>query len=135
MAEAVSYLMEAILFVVTLVCTLVIAMNLLAIELIDAITTETMNAVLNTFFELLFMFMFCSLSEYMTSDLLEIDDIFYNSAWYRLPVKKQRLVVQPIERAQRVFRLKGLGLFDCSLAVFATVKLLFFCLFSGFSLN
>lgn len=127
--------MGVIVFTMTIICTLVVAMNLFAIELIDAVTTETMNAVLNTFFVLLLVFMYCSLSEYMTSDLSEIGDIFYNSVWYRLPVKEQCLMLQPIERAQRVFRLKGLGLFDCSLDVFTTVKILVLSIFSSYFIH
>lgn len=60
-----------------------------------------------------------------TTDLLEIGDIFYNSAWYRLPIKEQRLLALPIQRSQREFRLSGLGFLDCSLAVYSSVKLLF----------
>lgn len=127
--------MGVIVFTMTIICTLVVAMNLFAIELIDAVTTETMNAVLNTFFVLLLVFMYCSLSEYMTSDLSEIGDIFYNSVWYRLPVKEQCLMLQPIERAQSVFRLKGLGLFDCSLDVFTTVKILVLSIFSSYFIH
>lgn len=65
--------------------------------------------------------MFCHLSEWITSDFSEIGEIFYNSEWYELQVREQRLLTLPIGRAQRVFRLKGLGLFDCSLVVFLMV--------------
>lgn len=114
--------MELISFSMILACTLVIALNLLAIELNYAISIEMLNVFINFSLMLISTFMYCYLSECLTSDLLDIGDIFYNSAWYQLAVKEQRLSMLPIERAQRVFRLRGLGLFDCSLTVFSTVK-------------
>lgn len=113
--------MEMILFQITLTCTIAIALNLFVIELNDLFSIETTIAMVNIVVVTLPMAIYCYLSEWITSDLLEVGDIFYNSKWYRLPFEEQRLVALPIERAQRVFRLRGLGLFDCSLAVFYSV--------------
>lgn len=123
MAEAAGNLLEVILFMMMVTSTLIFALNLFALELIDAVCTETLNALLDIVFILALLFTYCYLSECMTSDLLEIGDIFYNSEWYRLRVKEQKLMAFPIQRAQSVFRLKGLGLLDCSLAVFSSVKI------------
>lgn len=63
------------------------------------------------------------ISERITTDLLAIDTIFYDSSWYRLPAKQQRHMVLPIQRAQRKIRLSSLGLIDCSLPIFAAVNI------------
>lgn len=116
--------MEMILFTLALTCTIVIALNLFVVELNGMLSMETLAAFIDLSGTLILMIIFCYLSECVTSDLLEIGENFYNSPWYRLPLKEQRLLVLSITRAQRVFRLKGLGLFDCSLAVFSSVKIL-----------
>lgn len=121
LADSLYHLMELISFTTILTCTLIIALNLFAIDLTDTISIEAMNAFLNLLLVLLLTFMYCYLSECLTSDLLEIGDIFYNSEWYQLDVKNQRVLTLPIGRAQRVFRLRGVGLFDCSLSVFSKV--------------
>lgn len=114
-------IMKVITFTVMLTCTLVIAFNLFVAE-VSGVGIETLFAFTDSLFMILITFMYCYLSEWVTSDLLEIGDLFYNSAWYRLPVKQQRLLTLPIGRAQREFRLSGLGLFDCSLALFSSVE-------------
>lgn len=116
--------MEIILFYLTLDCTIVIAFNLYVLEVTDAIDAETMAVFIDVFDTVLITFFYFYLSEWITADLLAIGDHFYDSPWYLLPVKQQRLLMLPICRAQRVFRFKGLGLFDCSLEVFSMVCLI-----------
>lgn len=122
LAKAVDHIMEIILFTMTLTCTTIIALNLFAVELNGLLSMATLTAFCDLLGMLLLLIMFCYLSECITSDLLEIGDIFYNSPWYQLRVEQQRLLALPIRRAQRVFRLKGLGLIDCSLVVFSSVR-------------
>lgn len=117
--------MEMILFTMALVCTIVIALNLFIVELNGLFSMETLVAFIDTTAVIMLMLIYSYLSECLTTDLLEISDIFYNSEWYQLPANKQRFLVLPIGRAQRVFRLRGLGLFDCSLAVFGSVNIIF----------
>lgn len=112
-----------ILFQIILTCTIVIALSLFVLELNDFLSIETLIALINLICVLMPMVIYCYLSEWVTSDLMEIGEIFYNSNWHRLPNKEQRLVALSIGQAQRVFRLRGLGLIDCSLAVFSSVKL------------
>lgn len=114
--------MEMILFTMALSYTIVIALCLFAVELNELISIETLVAFINLIVVLVIMFIYCYLSEWVTSDLLEIGEIFYNSPWYELAVKEQQLLTLPIQRAHRVFRLKGLGLFECSLFVFSSVR-------------
>lgn len=113
--------MEFILFNMTFTCIVDITFDLFVIDSSDELNMEAIIAFINLVLILGLAFAYFFLSEWITSDLLEIGDLFYNSPWYRLPSRKQSLLTLPIQRAQRVMRFKGLGLFNCSLAVFASV--------------
>lgn len=114
--------MDSIIFTMALTVTVGTASELFAIELNEAFSFEAVNAMAYIAFVLALMYAYCSASERVTSYLLDVGEMFYNSAWYQLPVKQQKLLVLPIQRAEREFRLSGLGLFDCSLAVFSSVS-------------
>lgn len=103
------------------VCTVSIAFNLFVFESNDKFNMEMVTASVDLSFMLGLTFVYFYFSERITADLSEVGEIFYNSPWYQLPVKQQKLMTLPIQRAQRVFRLQCLGLCDCSLAVFASV--------------
>lgn len=62
------------------------------------------------------------MSEMVTGALEDIGDLFYDVAWYRLPPKQQIRVGLSIQRAQKNFRMTGLGLVECSLRVYATAS-------------
>lgn len=72
-------------------------------------------------------FILCLLSENLTADLHGIGNNYYSCAWYRLTAKQQQLFVLPIQRSQKEFRMTGLGLVDCSLRVFSSVRLKCLC--------
>lgn len=114
--------MEVILFNITLTCTIVIAFNLLVVELNDSLSFEMFIAFVDLGVVLTLTAVYYFHSEWITADLWEISDNFYNSPWSLLLVKHQKLLVLPIQRGQREFRLKGLGLFNCSLPVFVMVS-------------
>lgn len=71
-------------------------------------------------------FIFCLLSEQITSSLSEIANIFYDSSWYRAPMRYQKLFPLVIARSQQAFHLRGLGIISCSLETFARVIFIFF---------
>lgn len=107
----------------TLSTTICIAFDLFAVELSDTLSLETVTAVTNLCVVLAIAFAYCYLSDWITADLLEIGNVFYSSPWYRLlSVKQQQLLVLPIQRANRLVRLRSLGLIDCSGAVFLSVN-------------
>lgn len=115
--------MTMILFAMTVSCTTGIALDLLAIEMNNYFGFGIMTTIIDLLLMLGIMFTYSCLSELISSDLIEIGDFFYNFAWYQLlPVEKQKLLVLPIQRAQREVRLSGLGLCDCSLEVFSKVS-------------
>lgn len=125
-AQAVGSIMALILFTMTLICTLVIALDLFAFELFSAFSIELMTNLLDLAIMLFLLLAYCFLSECVTLDLLKIGKIFYESAWYRLPVRQQKLLILPLSRGQRTIRLRCLGLFDCSLVVFCSVRIFIF---------
>lgn len=114
--------MEVILFNMSLSSTICVSFNLYAVEISDTLSLEVIVASFDLAITLALLFAYCYLSDWMTADLLEIGDVFYNSSWYRQQTKQQRLLVLPIQRANRLVRLKSLGLFDCSTAVFLSVQ-------------
>lgn len=121
-ADSLYDMMDLIIFNITFTCTAVIAFNLLVVELNESINFEMLVAFADLVVVLLITALYFFHSEWITSDLYEIGDNFYNSPWYILPIRHQRLLVLPIQRAGREFRLKGLGIFECSLVLFLAVN-------------
>lgn len=75
-----------------------------------------------SFVTLVSAFIYCHLSEGMTTKINDIDLIFYNVAWYELAISRQKSFIFIIRRTQNEFQLTGLGLVDCSLRVFTAVS-------------
>lgn len=120
-AESLRDSMAVILFNITFTCVIAIACNLFVLEMNGKINMEIIVALIDLGVVIGLTFAYFFLSEWITTDLFAIDEIFYNSPWFRLSTDQQKLLVLPIMRADREFRLTGLGIFECSLAVFATV--------------
>lgn len=71
---------------------------------------------------LLMLSVLCHHSENLTTKSYEIGNItFLDLQWYNLSVSQQKLLVLPIARAQKTYRLEGFGIFDCSLEMFLKV--------------
>lgn len=114
--------MSMVLFITILTCATNIAFDLYVIDLHDSFNFNLAIAVANMCIITGITFVYCFLSERITTELLAIAEVFYYSAWYQLPVKQQRIVMLPIARSQREFRLTCLGFIDCSLPVFSSVN-------------
>lgn len=113
---------EPIIFLIAFTCTAVLTFNLYVFEMTHSITLEIIVAFQDTLLTVGVTFGYFYLSELITAHLLEIDAIFFYAPWYRqLSAKQQRLLTLPIQRAQHVFRLKGLGFVEASLMVFSSV--------------
>lgn len=115
-------LMELILFNTIFVCVVVIACNLYVIDSNNTLSYEIIVALIDASSLVGLSFLYFYFSERITTNLSEIDYVFYQSEWYRLTPKQQVRLVVPMQRAQREFRLNGLGVFDCSLPVFLSVR-------------
>lgn len=120
-AESLCDMMGPIFFNVALTCIIVIACSLFVIESNDSLSFEIIVALLDMFSLVGLIFAYFYLSERITTNLMDIGNIFYHSAWDRLSIRQQGLLILPLQRAQREFRLRSVGLFDCSLPVFSSV--------------
>lgn len=114
-------IMDAVLFYMLLACSVTVAFNLAALDRTNSFSVELMTTLYNLFCVVAMTFVYCYLSEKVTSNLSGIGDAFYEAIWYEWPIRQQRNVVMPIQRAKKLFRLKSMGLIDCSLSVFSSV--------------
>lgn len=121
-AEHVSDVMSPILFFLLLSYAIIIAVFLLNFEAIDEFTLTIYGMVSAFIFFLAQLLIYSRLSENITEDLFATGDLFYESPWYQLPPKLQKLYILPIQRSQKVFRLKGLKIIECSMGVCASVS-------------
>lgn len=132
LATVANTIMSVPLFANLLTGATVIAFNLLLLEVSDHIDLSIATSIFNMGEIVIVTIIFCLISELITTGLLTIGDAFYESAWYRLPHRQQKLVGLAVQRGQRVFYLKGLGLIYCSLYAFFQVN---FKLSGNFSEN
>lgn len=69
------------------------------------------------------LFILCHFSEKFTDRSYDVGDVIYSDLlWYKLSIRQQKLLILPIQRAQKLFRLRGYGIFDCSLELFLKVN-------------
>lgn len=115
--------MNGILFHQLITCAIMEALCLTSLEA-DGIFSPDNSVILYIFSGMMMMtYVFCYLSETITRNLHDVGRVFYESAWFLLPVRQQLIFHNVIERSQITFHLKGLGLIDCSLAVFWAVSI------------
>lgn len=114
--------MDVPLFANLLTCATVIAFNLLLLEVSDHVDLSIAASLYDMGTVVAMTIIFCLLSELITAALLRIGDAFYESMWYRLPPRQQKLLGLPIQRSQRVFYFEGLGLIYSSLYTFVRVN-------------
>lgn len=122
MAHVLSEIMDRVLFNMLLACSAIVAFNLVALDANKAINLETIMAFYNLILVLGITFVYCKLSQEVTEILLSIGDSFYASVWYEWPVQHQRILGFPIQRSARLFCLKSMGLIECSLDTFSSVR-------------
>lgn len=113
------------LFFQLLVCAASLALCMVGIEKSGLSSTNFFLAMAGVVTTVTSTYIYCFLSENVASDLSAIGSIFYDCEWYRLPVKQQKLFGVAIQRAQKSFRMTGLGLVECSLRVFTSVSTCF----------
>lgn len=125
-AAVISDVISTILFLLLLSYAITLAAFLVGLELVESYGIACFGMVTAVINLLTQMVVYCAFSENMTNDLFDTADIFYESPWYELPLHLQKLYFFPILRLHRVFRLSGLGVIECSLRVFASVRFFFF---------
>lgn len=57
----------------------------------------------------------------LTTNAMHIGDLTYGISWYQLPRDEQFVVQSIIQRSQKLFELKGLGVIVCSLETYLRV--------------
>lgn len=129
--------MSVSLFLLLLVCAVLLAIYMVGTVGMTASLTDLtfMLSVMCTLLTALSTYVFCFFSENVTNDLHSIGDAFYQANWYAHPAKQQKLYMLSIQRAQREFRMTGLGVVDCSLQVYSSVRWHFENLFRTFRMN
>lgn len=118
-------IMQSILFYQLALCVLFSAFSLFAFDQSFSSHGINYNTVLSLTILLCALnptFFYCYFADGLTADLLEVGDIFFESMWYELPKQEQKLLISPIQCAQRIFRMKGYGIVDCSLEMFTKVN-------------
>lgn len=113
------------LFFQLLVCAASLAVCMVGMEKSELFSMSFFLALAGLSTAISSTYIYCFLSENVTNELSAIGGIFYDCEWYRLPVKQQKLFGVAIQRAQKPFRMTGLGLVECSLRVFTSVSVRF----------
>lgn len=76
--------------------------------------------------ELIFLsiinYVLCYIVTISSSNTMSIGYLIYGLYWYQLPRGEQFIVQMIIQRTQKPFELKGLGVVACSLETYMTVK-------------
>lgn len=83
-------------------------------------------------YELLLLFALFFAGNKLHSDLMELHDMIYQSAWYTQSSRVQRLLLLMMIRAQRDFYIGAFGLMKCDLQNFVGVER-FSCCASAYS--
>lgn len=110
-----------VIFLHLVCCASFIGFNFLLLEVSDKIDLQVLSSLYVMLSDIAMNFVFCLLSENITSDLLKIGDIVYESRWYRLRTRQQALITLILARSQELFRLRALGIIPCSLDTFSRV--------------
>lgn len=121
LADLLEHLMSVGLFFQLLVCATSLAVYMVGIETNGVRSMNTCISIIGVLITMSSTYVYCLISENVTTDLEMVGDSFYESSWYRLPVQQQRLFGLPIQRSQKEFRMTGLGFVECSLRVYSSV--------------
>lgn len=127
--ENIRDLMSGLLFTVLFSCILMLALNFFSLDQTVVINFALLyNLQCLTIF-LVTSYIYSRFSENITANSFKIaDNTYNNSLWYAMAVKQQKALILLIARSQKEFRLTGLGMVNCSLATFSTVKIHFLSL-------
>lgn len=115
--------MSEVIFEQMLFSAIELAMFMFAVDETAGMSQMNVTAAIAVASVLLPAFYVCRYSANLTARLEAIGDAFYDYSWYCLKARQQRLLLLPIQRAQKSFRIKGLSLIDCSLEFFSVVNI------------
>lgn len=118
-AAHIGDVMSAPLFILLLMYAVIVAVCMVALESAQSIDVALMATIVGVQ-----MSIYCYLSENVTSDLEKSGAPFYESHWYNLPTEYQKFYILSIKQPQKLYRLTGLGIIECSLRILASVSCL-----------
>lgn len=117
-ARKTSTILSGIIFMHLFCCASIIAFNLILLEYSTQFDLQLIACLYIMLSETAANFMFCFLSENISTAMTSVSDIFYESMWYYLPACQQKMIILPIVGSQQDFQLDGFGLISCSLSTF-----------------
>lgn len=106
------------------ICAIFIAIILSSLD--QNLQNMTYEFVINLFcllLEIQLNFISCHYAQTVTTQSFEIADVIYNSFWYRMPIREQKMIQMTIHLSQKPVHLKGYKIFTCSMETFLTVRL------------
>lgn len=121
-AGVIADVLSVVLFFSLLSYAVTIALFLFDLELAPLMSFASFGLMISLTNLLTQIVLYCTSSENLTYDLIATGDLFYDSTWFQLPIKLQKLYLLPIQRSRKEFRLNGRGIIECSLRVFAAVR-------------
>lgn len=121
--ENIRNLISGVLFDVLVGCTLYLALLLFSLDQSFVIDIQLLFNINCLLIHLIICYTYCYLFERITLKSFQIGEDAHNLMWYKMNGDQQRAMILIIQRSQIEFRLSGLGLIDCSLATFLTVRI------------
>lgn len=68
------------------------------------------------------VYILCHYAEKLTTQSFKVTRMVYSDLlWYQMPIRQEKTIIMPLQRAQLQFRLEGYGIYSCSLHLFVTV--------------
>lgn len=123
LARSVGKSMSAVLFLQMLFSAVQLASFISTVDETKGMTGMNNVAIVRAATVLLPTYHFCNQSDIITGRLEMVGDAFFECSWYRLSTRQQRLFLLPVQRAQKEFRMNGLGIVDSSLLIFSAVNI------------
>lgn len=72
--------------------------------------------------QLVFLYVECHFATKISTKSAELAGIIYNTRWYDLPLKQQKMIPPIVRQGQIPFTLDGYKFFSCSMETFAHVR-------------
>lgn len=115
MVDCIGNIMKGVLFYQFICCSAIIASSLTAFHRYsDTLSFDLVFALAPMVTELFSIYIYCSYTDELTTDVRKIGYIFYDSLWYEMNVREQKCVTLIIQRAQKPFQWNGYGNCSCS---------------------
>lgn len=89
---------------------------------LDYIGIAAIEAIFCMFASGFWVFIYCLYATHMTTTLLSLGTVTFQSKWYNYPIKLRPYLILMIRRSQKSFYFNGFKIIRCDLESFATVR-------------